>query len=794
MLRLSLARRLTPLDSPAQLALRADQLGATPSISGSFTADLCFVPVRQQVRVPALAVEVERPLVLPLGPSQRAETDASSPPLPAQAFVELSLGDVRVFSRLAVFLPHFRVQGKSYADRESSVPIPGGPPSAPTRSGTGRRPVGGVLISRWDALWPLLQPPLNFSFPESLDFPSDLRPYQVDGVRFLADRETALLGDDMGTGKTVQAVVALRILFQKGKVSRALVVSPLAVLSSWESHLLDWGRVLKCVTVRGTRAERELQWQTPAHVYVATYDTIREDAGALMSGGEPPEFDLVVADEIQKIKNSATATSRAMRSIVVPRRWGLSATPFENRAEELVSVFGFLKPGLLAPDHESAYTIKHKIAPFFLRRTKDVLKGELPEKVHDVLWLDMGSIQRRAYDLAEQQGVVELEGKGESITVSHVLALLQKLKQLCNFEPKSGESVKLKALREQLEEVAERGNKALVFTQFKGFGVTRIKEGLGVEGILDYTGNLSYSEREQVLARFENEPSCNVLVCTQAAAGLGLNLTAANYVFHFDHWWNPARTAQAEDRVHRIGQRKTVFVYHFWVRKTVEERIYNILQRKRAQFEEIIGPMSNAEGTGLSEDELFEVFGLKRASGSVHRRQATETPRVEPAVEASPASGVPDVDVWPLIRRAELALRRCIREVLTQSYGSGAPERVLAHLGVEEAARITQTIAHYRGKYSATPDEFSASEDPLDYTYLKQMMQIISREWVLFKPIFGDRAYVDAKLSEIAAVRNDEAHFRGIPPVEKMRAYVACSDLLARLQQQSGAPRNAALR
>ena len=784
MFRLSLARHITPFVAPTLVSVKADQLHALPSVSGSFASDFHFAQARPQVFSPRLVASVRDSHEVPLRSTVGAAVEELAIP-EVIAPVVASLGQISVLSRLALFFPHFRVEGRNYAETQrASAPTRDAAASkTPKRTRTGGISAAGLSISKWDALWPLLQPPLNFAFPESLDFPSDLRPYQIDGVRFLADNDNALLADDMGTGKTVQTTAALRILAQKGKVRSALIVCPLAVLSSWERHILDWGRVLTCVVVRGNKNERKLQWETEAHVYITTYETIREDIDS-MADGEPPTFDLVVADEVQKIKNSRTAAAKAMRSIVCARRWGLSATPFENRAEELVSVFAFIKPGLLVSDRETAQSIKHKIAPFFLRRTKEVLKGELPEKVHDVAWLELGQNQRRVYDMAEQQGVVELEKQGESVTVSHVLALLQKLKQLCNFEPRSGESVKLDSLRERLDEVAEQGSKALVFTQFKDFGVTRIKNALSSHA-LHYTGDLSYAERERTLERFARDPSSNVLICTQAAAGLGLNLTAANYVFHFDHWWNPARTGQAEDRAHRIGQKKTVFVYHLWVKNTVEERIYKILQRKRAQFEEIIGPMSNAEGTGLSEDELFEVFGLKRGKNSAAKPRAFEIARTEPISQPLPPPDAFELDVWPLIRRTELALRKRIREALAQAYGPNAKQRILDYLGNEEADRIIQTMAQYKRKFSNRPDEFSPSEDPLDYTYLKQMMVIISREWQLFKPVFLDRGYIDGKLSEITAVRNDEAHFRGIPAVEKMRAYVACSDLLARLQPRS---------
>lgn len=175
----------------------------------------------------------------------------------------VSLGQISVLSRLALFFPHFRVEGRNYAEtqRASAPPRDGTASKTAKRTRTGGTSAAGLSISKWDALWPLLQPPLNFAFPESLDFPSDLRPYQIDGVRFLADNDNALLADDMGTGKTVQTTAALRILAQKGKVRSALVVCPLAVLSSWERHILEWGRVLTCVAVRGNKNERKLQWE-----------------------------------------------------------------------------------------------------------------------------------------------------------------------------------------------------------------------------------------------------------------------------------------------------------------------------------------------------------------------------------------------------------------------------------------------------------------------------------------------------------------------------------------------------
>jgi SNF2 family DNA or RNA helicase len=643
----------------------------------------------------------------------------------------------------------------------------------------------GSYVTVWDTLWPLLQPPLNFAFSEYLDLPSTLRPYQYDGIRFLADNESALLGDDMGTGKTVQAVVALRILVQKAKVRKALIISPLAVLPVWVDHLERWGRILNFSVIRGSKADRRLQWAAAAHVYLTTYDTLREDVDVVCDPTDAMQFDLVIADEVQKIKNPGSGISQALKKVDAERRWGLSGTPYENRIDDVISIFDFVKPGLLRPEGESFWSVKAKIKPLFLRRTKEVLGDELPKKIQNVVWLQLGNRQRETYDLAEREGIIQLREKGEHITVTHVLALLGKLKEICNFDPETGESVKLDSLTELLEEATAEGNKGLVFTQFIGSGVEPIARGLGKYDVAEYSGRTNTDQkRKAALDRFAKDRSCKVLVCTQAAAGLGLNLTAANYVFHFDHWWNPARTAQAEDRAHRIGQEKTVFVYHLWMKDTVEERIFKILARKRAEFEELIGGISNTEGTGLSEDELFELFGLKKpprkpAGVAVPLTRVYEGRKTE---AVPPLSGeLPDIDAWPMIRETELTLRKCIRTVLTREYGGRANERIFERLGLE-AQGIRLRISQAREKYGGSGD-FAPSDSPLDYVYIAQLVDLVSNEWLLFKPVFGERRFLADKVKDIASVRNDEAHFRNIPQIEKMRAYVACADILNKLRE-----------
>ncbi len=520
-----------------------------------------------------------------------------------------------------------RVAGKRYA---GSVVDPAQQPLFPSerdlsgyrrsfREGPRTRTkISRTTLSIWDLLLPILQPPLRLDFPAILDLPSPLYRYQVDGVKFLLDQDCALLGDDMGTGKTVQSIVAMRMLFQAGKINSALVVCPLSVLRNWDRELEKWAPTLSPTVVRGSREVRETCWGTPAHLWLTTYDTLRIDIDFLekLKRYRPAEvgglnFDLAIIDEAQKIKNPSSGISQAVKRIKGSRRWGLSGTPVENRLEDLASIYAFLKPGLLRLQGLDAATARTRISPYFLRRRKADVLPDLPEKINHEVWLPLENEQRHAYDLAERKGIVHLKSLGKQVTVHHVLALLTKLKQLCNVDPQTGESAKLHWLIDNLEQVFEGGDKALIYSQFREeYGVGWLEQQLLKFRPLCYVGGLSDRQRDRVLETFEHRDDHPLLLLTRAG-GLGLNLTAANYVIHVDHWWNPATTAQATDRTHRIGQKKKVFVYHLWAENTVEERIYRILEQKRRLYDEVIDVLSNVQGTGLTQDDLFALFELR---------------------------------------------------------------------------------------------------------------------------------------------------------------------------------------
>ena len=261
--------------------------------------------------------------------------------------------------------------------------------------------------------------------------------------------------------------------------------------------------------------------------------------------------------------------------------------------------------------------VKEAIKPYFLRRRKADVLDDLPAKNCDEIWLELSSAQREAYDKAEREGVVSLNEKGDLVTVQHVLALITKLKQICNYEPVTKESCKLEYLIGQLENIAEENAKVLIFSQYPEKTLKSIEPELKQFSPLVYHGTLSDSQRDKIVDDFQNKEECKALLMSVKAGGLGLTLTRANYVFHFDLWWNPAIAVQAEDRAHRIGQKKTVYVTSLFTLNTIEQRIQNLLKRKRELFASVIDDLSDTNlSKALTEDELFSLFNLQKGKRS----------------------------------------------------------------------------------------------------------------------------------------------------------------------------------
>ncbi len=463
--------------------------------------------------------------------------------------------------------------------------------------------------SIWDIIFPLLQPPISGAFSDVLDLPPQCEPYgyQWAGIKFLVDHDGALLGDDMGTGKTVQSILAMRLLFQRGQIKSALIVCPLSVLRNWDREAEKWARDLLLTVVRGAKEVRTTCWRTPTHIWLTTYDTLRQDIETLQQI-DRGRFDLVILDEAQRIKNPGTGITQAVRSIRGGIRWGLTGTPIENKLDELVSIFRYLKPEIVKREWETPAEAKAAIKDHFLRRRKaDVLK-DLPQKHEMPVYLRMSEAQMQSYGRMESERVLQLHRQGTAITAGNILTLITELKKICNRDPATGESVKLEWLKESLEDISAGGDKVLVFTQYREArfgGSDWLTDELADYGTINYSSASTDRQRDAVLTSFRTDPTKVVFVGNPRTAGVGVNeLVVANYVVHFDHWWNPAIANQATDRAHRPKQTKTVFVYHLWVEDTIEEMIQKKLEEKQLLYDVVIDSLSTEATEGL----LFDLY------------------------------------------------------------------------------------------------------------------------------------------------------------------------------------------
>ena len=484
-------------------------------------------------------------------------------------------------------------------------------PTNAARSGGG---MGQDLASRLRAVLaaPPGPPPVDADTP--LEWAGELMPFQQDGVRALVDMERLLLADDMGLGKTVQTIAALRILAARDKAGPALVVAPASVLDQWRRELAKWAPELSAIVVRGSADDRTWQWRARKDVTLVGYETLRSDAGRIRALRRPGEvWSAVVADEAQRIKNR-NDTSQAAKGLARTRSWALTGTPVENHEDELASIMEFVDHRKNAPParYRPGPALLKRHRELQLRRRKSDVLADLPPKLETKLTITLRPDQRRSYDIAEREGIVYLRSLGANVTVQHILELITRLKQICNFDPKTGSSSKMDDIRDKLQEISARGNKALIFSQYANdiSGVGAAVRHLQEFDPLALTGEIPVEERFSVVERFRTSDRHKAMVISLRAGGVGLNLQEASYVFHLDRWWNPAVERQAEDRAHRIGQTAKLNVIKYICADTIEARIDRILEEKQQLFDELVDDVTLDLSMRLSRKELLGLFGI----------------------------------------------------------------------------------------------------------------------------------------------------------------------------------------
>ena len=469
-----------------------------------------------------------------------------------------------------------------------------------------------------DRLHYILQPPLESILSQpTLEMPFEPFSYQREGIAFLYGAHFAILADEMGLGKTMQAITTVRLLLKTGEVKNVLFVCPKPLVSNWKREFETWAPEITVRTIEGNQERRKWCWQLEnAPVRIANYELLNRDMeyydSPQIRGGVT--FDLVVLDESQRIKNRSSATAEAARAIPRRRSWALTGTPVENSQEDLVGICEFLSPGFLESGLKPS-EISPIVGEHILRRTKDKVSLDLPPKMVRDSFVELTSQQRESYSLAEESGRQRLKEMDEEgyLPIQNVFELIIRLKQICNFDPISGESSKLERLSADLEEVALSGRKAIIFSQWVET-LWKLKSQLMHFGPLEFHGKIPSNKRDGVIEQFKEDKNAHVMLMSYGAGSVGLNLQFAGYVFLFDRWWNPAIEDQAINRAHRIGASGPVTVSRFVSVNTIEEKIDRILQQKRELSEEIL---SGARGQGLNQssgmnqDEIFGLFNLK---------------------------------------------------------------------------------------------------------------------------------------------------------------------------------------
>jgi len=507
------------------------------------------------------------------------------------------------------------------------------PPSANGDTGkkkpTRLKPPSDAL-SLEDRLFYVLQPPLeNWLSGQELIMPFEPFPYQYEGIAWLFAQKSALLADEMGLGKTMQTITATRLLLRSGRVRKILLVCPKPLIPNWQREFKLWAEELPIVTVEGDTNRRNMLWRMPGNpILLCNYESMVRDFDN-MHEDDRPEFDLVILDEAQRIKNRTSRTSEVTKDISRKRSWALTGTPIENRPEEMASLFEFMEivPPRGTPDLRQLQKLSEV---YVLRRTKDLVMTDLPPRLDRDEYLELNPAQEFAYKTAEKEGIIQLNDMGESITIQHVFELVLRLKQIANYDPLTGESAKMDRLAADMEEIAASGGKAILFSQWtktldwiKDEMTKRVPDA----GTLIYHGGIPTKQREPILDQFKHDPNSNLLLMSYGTGAVGLNLQFAGYVFLYDRWWNPAVEDQAINRAHRIGQKSAVIVTKFICKETVEERIDLVLQQKRELFKSILGDGdTSTESLSMNAAEIFGLFDLKAKAGQGTKKIGPEKP------------------------------------------------------------------------------------------------------------------------------------------------------------------------
>lgn len=494
-----------------------------------------------------------------------------------------------------------------------------------------------ILSDEFEKFWSQIS---TFSTGETLEIPAsvnaDLREYQLKGFNWLwflyKYGLNGILADDMGLGKTLQALTLIQKAKDEDGSKPVLVICPTSVVFNWESEIEKFTPELKCLKLSGVDRKNLFEKIEDYDIVITSYALIRRDIDDL----KKYQFRYVILDESQNIKNALSQTAQSVKLLNAEHKLALSGTPIENRLEELWSVFDFLMPGFLftVPEFNARYVnpimerqdktvekrLKVQIYPFILRRMKRDVAKDLPDKVENLAYCEMTPEQKDFYldvlDSTKEELFKSIEMNGLEKSRMSIFSALLRLRQICchprlyDKEMVKGviQSGKFEYLKGMLEQIISEGHRILLFSQF----VDMLDI---IKGWLERTG-ISYEyltgktkDRQGAVERFNSDTSIPIFLISLKAGGTGLNLTGADYVIHYDPWWNPAVEDQATDRAYRIGQTKKVFVYRIITKNTVEEKIQKLKSMKRNLVDSVISVDRNITKS-LTIDDIKEIFSV----------------------------------------------------------------------------------------------------------------------------------------------------------------------------------------
>ncbi len=494
-----------------------------------------------------------------------------------------------------------------------------------------------ILSDRFKTFWEQMS---TFSTSEDLSLPkginAEFREYQMKGFGWLWFMYkyglNGILADDMGLGKTLQALTVLQKAKEEDGQMPTLVIAPTTVVFNWESEIQKFAPTLSCLKLQGGERKQFFKKIPEYDVVITSYALLRRDIAKL----KDINFRYVILDESQNIKNATSQTAQAVKQLTSQHKLALSGTPIENKLEELWSVFDFLMPGFLfsMADFNSRYVnpimerqdkivekrLKLQIYPFILRRMKRDVAKDLPDKVENIAYCELTDDQRDFYlqvlDSTKEELFKSIEQNGLEKSRLSIFSALLRMRQICchprlydkNNVKNVISSGKFEKLKVMLEEIISEKHRILLFSQFVDM-LDIVKAWLDKSGIkYEYlTGKTK--DRQGAVERFNNDPTIPIFLISLKAGGTGLNLTGADYVIHYDPWWNPAVEDQATDRAYRIGQTKKVFVYRLITKNTVEEKIQKLKTIKRNLVDSVISVDRNITKS-LTMDDIREIFSV----------------------------------------------------------------------------------------------------------------------------------------------------------------------------------------